>query len=120
MRGRGVRGGRCPWRQRLPAPARGPGPVSLRAALRAPSGVRGGVRPGGDRGAPHGKRGQPVSPAPAGVARLRAAHSELWSPEVLAFPGGPEQVAGVGGGLLDWSGAADRGSAPGWLCLSNW
>lgn len=38
----------------------GPEPEPLRAAQRASSRMRGGVRPGGDRGTPHGKRGRPV------------------------------------------------------------
>lgn len=41
-------------------------------------------------------------------------------PEVLAFPGVPEQVAAVGGSRLYGSGAGDRGSALGWVGLSNW
>lgn len=37
---------------------RGSRPVSVRAAQRASPGMRGGVRAGGDRGSPHGKRGE--------------------------------------------------------------
>lgn len=72
-------------------------------------------RPGNKAGETGDSRFFGLRPAP-----LRGAPAELWSLEVLAFPGGAEQVTGVGGGLLDLSEAGDRGSALGWVCLNNW
>lgn len=113
--------GRCLCGLCSPSSAGWSGPVSLWAAQLASPGMRGGVRSGGDRGTPRGKRGEAGFSARAGAARLRYHLSELWYPGSAGFPGGPEQVAGWRrGGLTDRSGARDRGSALGWVGLSNW